>query len=177
MKLKSLLPLLLVGAGGCVELIEFNGVPIRQYATKVITFSSQYSTTNWSAAQALGKQNVFPNYGDNTKAWASLKADDYREFLVLGLDTPQTAKTIEIYETFNPGAVDSVFVRRVDSDEWIKVYSKPAITDLPKEARVFTIFLSEATFLVDAIRIAINSPEVEGWNEIDAVAITGEREQ
>jgi len=177
MKLKPLLPLLLVISGGCVELIEFNGVPIRQYASSVIAFSSQYSPTTWSAAQALGKQNVHPAYGDYNKAWASLKADENREFLVLGLDTPQSVKTIEIYETFNPGAVDSVFLRKSDSGEWIKVYSKPVITDLPKEARVFSIFLKETTFLVDAIRIAINSPEVDGWNEIDAVAITGEREE
>jgi hypothetical protein len=95
----------------------------------------------------------------------------------LGLDTPQTAKTIEIYETYNPGAVDSIFVRRLDSGEWIKVYSKPVRDDLAKEARVFSIFLNEATYLVDAIRIAINSPAVAGFNEIDAVAITGEREE
>ena len=177
MKLKTLLPILLVVSGGCVELIEFNGVPIRQYASKVIAFSSQFSATTWSAAQSLGKENVYPNYGDFNKAWASLKADDKREFLVLGLDTPQTAKTIEIYETYNPGAIDSIFVRRLDSGEWIKVYSKPVADDLPKEARVFSIFLNEATYLVDAIRIAINSPAVAGWNEIDAVAITGEREQ
>jgi hypothetical protein len=177
MKLKPLLPLLLVISGGCVELIEFNGVPIRQYASSVIAFSSQYSPTTWSAAQALGKQNVHPSYGDINKAWASLKADESREFLVLGLDTPQTAKTIEIYETYNPGAIDSVFVRRADSGDWIKVYSKPVVTDLPKESRVFTIFLNEATFLVDAIRIAINSPDVDGWNEIDAVALTGQREE
>lgn len=177
MKLKSLLPLLLVVSGSCVELIEFNGVPIRQYATSVVAFSSQYSPTAWSAAQAIGKQNVYPAYGDINKAWASKIPDESREFLVLGLDTPQTAKTIEIYETFNPGAVDSVFLRKVDSGEWIKVYSKPAIVDLPKEARVFSIFLTEATFLVDAIRIAINEPAIEGWNEIDAVAITGQREE
>ena len=177
MKLKTLLPILLVVSGGCVELIEFNGVPIRQYASKVIAFSSQYSATTWSAAQTLGKENVYPNHGDFNKAWASLKADDKREFLVLGLDTPQTAKTIEIYETYNPGAIDSIFVRKLDSGEWIKVYSKPFRDDLPKEARVFSIFLNEATYLVDAVRIAINSPAVAGWNEIDAVAITGEREE
>jgi hypothetical protein len=33
----------------------------------------------------------------------------------------------------------------------------------------------ETPFFADAIRIAINSPKVEGWNEIDAVAITGQR--
>lgn len=177
MKSKSLLPLLLVVFGGCVEVVKFSGVPIRQYASKVIAFSSQFSPTSWSAAQALGEENVYPDYGDFNKAWASLKADENREFLVLGLDIPQTAKTIEIYETFNPGAVDSVFIRNADTGQWIKVYSKPVNTDIIQQERIFGIFLNETTFLIDAVRVAVNSPAVEGWNEIDAVAITGQREE
>lgn len=162
---------------GCVDVIKFDGVPVRQYATKVISFSSQFSTPSWSASQALGKENAYPNYGDMKTAWAPLEADKYREFLVLGLDIPQTAKTIEIYETFNPGAIDTVFIRKVETGQWVKIYSKPARNDLPAQARIFSIFLNETTFLIDAIRIAVNSPAVKGWNEIDAVAITGQREE
>ncbi len=177
MKLKFLLPILPIFLGGCYEVTVFSGVPIRQYAFEVIDYSSQYGASSWSAKRALGKENVYPNYGDFTNAWASLKADDNREFLVLGLDTPQTARTIEIFETFNPGAIDTVFIRNADTGTWKKIYSKPAVSNLPEESRIFSIFLQETTFLVDAIRIAINSPEVEGWNEIDAVAITGQRKE
>ncbi len=177
MKLKPLFPILLLLVGGCYEVAVFNGVPIRQYATNVIAFSSQFSATSWSANRALGKENVYPNYGDIANAWASKTADGNREFLVLGLDTPQSVKTIEIYETFNPGAIDTLYVRLVDTGEWKKVYSKPFEEDLPKQSRIFTIFMLETSYLIDAIRIAINSPAVPGWNEIDAVAITGEREE
>jgi hypothetical protein len=157
MKLTSVLPLLLVVFGGCV--------------------SSQFSTTSWSAAQAPGEENVYPDHGNFKKAWASLKEDENREFLVLGLDIPQTAKTIETYETYNPGAIDSVFIRHSDTGQWIKVYSKPVDTDIAQQKRIFSIFLNETPFLVDAIRIAVNSPAVEGRNEIDAVAIKGQREE
>jgi speckle-type POZ protein len=159
---------------GCSDYELFEGIKIRQYATKVIRFSSQYTTTNWSASQALKPENVYPAYNDNSKAWASLNEDDPREFLELGFDTIQTVRTVEIFETYNPGAIDTVFLRDSSSKKWIKIYSKPAAT-LEKKSRIFTIQMIETSFFADAIRIAINSKAVSGWNEIDAVAITGQR--
>lgn len=144
----------------CSEVEVFNGIAIRQYATSVIDYSSQYSTGSWSANRVLNKENVYPNYGDISNAWASQSSDGAREYLVLGFDTLQTVRTVEIYETFNPGAVDSLFIRNADTKKWVKIYSKPVQTDLPKESRIFTVYPKESVFLVDALRIAINSPEV-----------------
>lgn len=187
MKFKPLLPILLAFLAGCSEVTEFSGVPIRQYADQVIAYSSQYSATSWSTARTLGPENVYNGsdddfgYGDNSNAWSPLTADGQREYLVLGFDTIQTVNRIEIYETWYPGAIDTVYLRNADTGIWKLIYSKPAIIDLPEEARIFKVLLNETTFLVDAIRIAINSPavssdpDISGWNEIDAVAITGER--
>jgi hypothetical protein len=168
----------------CYELTVFDGTPLRQYADHVIGFSSQYNLSspgNWYASQALGPEDVYDTlqdgfgYGDNIKAWSPLTADTQREFLVLGFDTAQTVNTIQIYETWYPGAVDTVYLRNAESKKWKLIYSRPAQQDLPEEARIKSIFLVETTYLVDAIRIALNSPDIIGWNEIDAVAITGQR--
>ncbi len=195
--MKKTLLLLFISSAvfNCSNVEEFEGVSIRQYADNVIDFSSEWSPSPgvWSAARALGKENVYDEskpqngYGDNTNAWSSATADDQREYLVLGFDTLQTVHTIEIYETYFPGAIDTVYVRNASTQQWEKVYAKPAITDLPEVARIFSIYFRETTYLVDAIRIAINSPavtdqldengnEIFGWNEIDAVAIGGQRE-
>jgi hypothetical protein len=188
MKFKPLLLIVLIFTAGCFEVTEFTGVPIRQYADQVIDFSSQYSATSWSANRALGKENVYPIYDDLPNAWASKTADEQREYLVLGFDTIQTVNRIEIFETYYPGAIDTVYLRNADTGKWKLIYSRPAETDLPEEARIKSIFLVETTYLVDAIRIAINSPaitdaldefgnEIYGWNEIDAVVITGQRKK
>lgn len=172
---KTLLLLVIFLLQSCSEVDEFKGIKFRQYADFVIDYSSQYSATSWSANRALGKENVFPEYGDNSNAWASSTANNQREYLVLGFDTVQTVHTIEIYETYNPGAVDSIFLRKAETDEWIRVYSKPAVTGLTLESRIFSVYMMETTFLIDAIRISLNCPEVDGYNEIDAVAISGQR--
>jgi hypothetical protein len=198
MKFKPLLPIVLIFIAGCSEITEFSGAPIRQYASSVIDFSSQYDLSipqRWYAVQTLGKEDVYDTlqadfgYGDNALAWSPLTADGQREYLVLGFDTIQTVNRIEIYETYYPGAIDTVYLRNADTGKWKLIYSKPAVTDLPEEARIFKILLGETPFLVDAIRLAINSPAISdevdengnkienGWNEIDAVAITGQRKK
>jgi len=167
--------LLILIVGGCSDFVEFNGIPIRQYASKTIKYSSQYSSGNWSAAKALGKEDVYPDYGEDLNAWASLTDDTQREFLELGFDTLQTVRTIEIFETYNPGAIDTVYLRDASLKKWKKVYAKSAVANLEKKSRIFSIYFIETDYFVDAIRIAINSPAVKDWNEIDAVAITGQR--
>jgi hypothetical protein len=103
--------ILLIILAGCSDFELFKGMPIKQYASKVIRFSSQYTAGNWAANKALGKENVYPNYGDITDAWASLTDDDQREFIELGFDTLQTVRTIQIFETYNPGAIDTIYLR------------------------------------------------------------------
>ena len=55
-----------------------------QYASSVIAFSSQYSTTTWSAIQALGPSNT-SSYGDIATSWAPLSQNGTQEFLTAGV--------------------------------------------------------------------------------------------
>jgi hypothetical protein len=175
MRYKLTILLLCVTLARCSDFEPFEGIKISQYASKVIRYSSQFTATSWSANKALGKPDTYPKYGDFTTTWASFTEDEKREFLELGFDTLQTVKKIEIYETYNPGAIDSIYLRDASSKKWNVVYSKPSIKNLPASSRIFTIQLIETTYFADAIRLAINSKEVDGWNEIDAVSITGQR--
>jgi hypothetical protein len=81
-------------------------------------------------------------------------------------------KKIQIYETYKPGAVDTIYLRNSETMEWNQVWSGTA-SAAAAEARIFTVNITETNYTVDAIRIAINSPAVEDYNEIDAVAVSG----
>src|SRR5262249_34957321 len=65
-----------------------------QWASSVIDFSSQFTTTDWSAAQTLGPPNTL-SYGDIQTAWsASFPNGDggiNPEFLTLGFGVPVQA--------------------------------------------------------------------------------------
>ncbi|MBK9401485.1 MAG: choice-of-anchor D domain-containing protein [Bacteroidetes bacterium] len=142
----------------------------QRYASTVINFSSEYSTTDWSANKVIGAPDIYPSYGDFGNAWASSTPDDSREYLELGYSNPAPINFIDIYETFKPGAVDTVYVKNPNTGLFEIVYTATAVIE-PEVARILHITFPETSFNVSEIRIAINTSAVPDWNEIDAVAI------
>ncbi len=152
---------------------NIDSVSIR-YAVGVTKFSSQYSQTNYSANQILGIPDTYPNYGDNAGAWASYTADSQREYLELKYADAEPIQCIAIYETYNPGAVDTIYVKDPSNDNWVVVWSGKVKPIKKEKSRIFVASFPMTKFNVNEIRLAINSPAVGGWNEIDAVAISDE---
>ena len=149
--------------------------PLTQFADGIIEFSSEYSAAPgpWSSFVVLGAPDTYPLYCDIQTAWASKTADGQNEFLTLAFDTAQYVNNISIYETYNPGAVIAVFVRNSQNGSWVPVYSGQVERGLKKEARIKEVIFPQTTFLVDAVKINIASRSISGWNEIDAVSISG----
>jgi hypothetical protein len=142
-----------------------------QYASSVIAFSSQYGGgPGYNAIQALGASDVYPNCGDNQYAWTSASPDGQREYLVLGFTIPQPVNTIRIYQNVAPGAVDTVYLRNASTSAWNQVYVATAAGIGPC-VQLLEIKITTTAYNVDAIRIAINSPVVGYYNEIDAVSL------
>jgi hypothetical protein len=142
-----------------------------RYADSVIAASSEYTTASWSANQILGSPNVYPGYGDNAGAWAHATADGQREWIELFFTNPEPISAISIYETLGPGAVDTVYIKNPNTQEWEEVWSGTA-SPAPAATRIFTVYFPLTSFNVSEIRIAINSPAVASWNEYDAVSLS-----
>jgi hypothetical protein len=147
-----------------------------RWADSVIAFSTEYNPSpgNWSAYQTLDTPNTYPDYGDIETAWTSFGRDVQREYLELGyFASPEPVRSIAIFETYNPGFVDTVYVKNPMTDLWEVVYQDSAY-DAGDTSRIFIINFPETSFNVSAIRIAIEELKVNGWNEIDAVAISSD---
>ncbi|GAP21593.1 hypothetical protein [Leptolinea tardivitalis] len=143
---------------------------IRQWATEVIA-SSQYSSPDWAASQALGKPDV-SLCGDNRHAWAS-KGNDTIEWIELTYDTPVHPTEINIYQNFNPSQVVEVQLTAVDGSKHLIWEGYPEkIKDCPE---VMTIVVDlNRQILVNRVRITIDQRVLGwGWNEIDAVELVG----
>jgi hypothetical protein len=152
------------GAGG-------TGVPSNcRWASGVVSFSSQYTPGDWSAAQALGPPDSYPAYDDLPTAWASLTPHDQREFLVLSYDEPAPINFVNVYETLNPGAIDLIAVKNPGTGLFETVWAGAAVV-APEVSRVFTAIFPQTPYSVSEVRIELASPEIPGWNEVDAVEI------
>lgn len=149
-----------------------NAIVDVRYGSSVTAFSSEYNLVppGWFANQILGVPNVFPSYGDISNAWASLDPDIQREFIQIAYTNSAPVNFIDIYETFSPGAVDTVYVKNPNTGLFEVVYTATA-SPQPPVSRKLHITFPLTSFSVSEIRIALNSPAVFDWNEIDAVGI------
>lgn len=141
-----------------------------QFADSVVGFSSQYSTTNFSAGQALGTPNVFPASNFSSNAWISSTPDAQREYLAVSFANATPINYIDIYETTNPGSVDTVYVKNPGTLAYEIVYMGTAVA-APNISRKNRITFATTTYNVSEVRIALNSKAVAGFNAIDAIAI------
>lgn len=151
---------------------EIDAVTIR-WVDSVIVYSSQYGDPSYAAHQVIGVPNTYPSYGDISTAWASANADGQREFLELHYPDAAPARKIAVYETFYPGAIDTIYVRNPGTGDWEIVWQGTAEA-AAYESRIFAVYFPLTSFDVSDVRLAINSPAVYGYNEIDAVALSDE---
>ncbi len=143
-----------------------------RYADSVLAFSSEYSATDWSEDQILGAPDTYPQYGDIGTAWSPLTQDDQREFIELRFPNPAKVQSVAVWETYNPGAIDTIYVKNPNTGQWQIVWQGTAAPLDTPYARIFTVNFPQTSFNVTDIRLAINSPAVPGWNEYDAVALS-----
>jgi hypothetical protein len=122
----------------------------------------------WGPEQATGPPNTF-QAGDIQTAWASRTPDDQDEWLLLEYAAPVVPEAVLVYETFNPGALVKVSVFKLDGEE-VEVWRGKDPTPINSGKGT-----SEITFRVpfktNRVKIYLDSKNVPGWNEIDAVGL------
>ncbi|QEF97271.1 Thermophilic serine proteinase precursor [Stieleria maiorica] len=142
------------------------------YADEVIDFSSQYTTTAWSAAQSLGPPDTF-SYGDLQTAWAPRSENGTEEFLTVGFAEPLLASGVVIRETFGNGFVRTIEARNATTGEFVTV-AQPQDTSVPDVPFDFLVTWPQTEYGVDAIRITIDTDHnLDAYEEIDAVQLRG----
>jgi outer membrane protein OmpA-like peptidoglycan-associated protein len=134
-----------------------------------LQFSSELTSVQYSAQQALGKPNVLPAGGQNPSAWAPDKPNR-KESLKLGFDNPMSIRQIAIAESHNPSALYKVFVY----DEAGKEYEVNTLNPMavPLKGRMLTLFMDLTPYKVTAVKLDFDGAAVPDYFGIDAVAIS-----
>ena len=134
--------------------------------------STEFSSPEWSAAQALGIPDS-PGCGDYQFAWASAASDSI-DTLVLEYPTLVYPLEIVVYESFNPDQVVKVEVLDPDSGRFYTVLQKnPVQIDRPCPYEL-VIPVKGIIFKTNTVRITLDQSQLGlGWNEIDAVELIG----
>lgn len=105
--------------------------------------------------------------GDQGTAWASSTQDAQNEWLLLDFGTAIPASELQIFETFNPGAVSRVCAVATDGVE-TELWAGKDPFAMQGAVAVSAIPISG---MVRRVKIYIASKSITGWNEIDAVGL------
>ena len=126
---------------------------------------------DWGPEQAIGEPEDRRIGGDYTHAWSSLTEDGREEWLELTYRNRVPAIGVNVYETFNPGAVCKVTYYNDSGEEQVAWQGKdPTPVDVETAWGVSRIRFDKPAE-TDRVRIYLDSPAVKGWNEIDAVGL------
>ena len=171
MRKKWWIILLLAGFVLFGTVCEVQGQSCTQWAVTA-SASSEYGSGDWSAKQMLGEPDFYPNYGDDRRAWAPSSQDAGLQWVELGFAEAVYVETVDIYETFNPGSI--VKVELIDTmGRWHVIWEGTGGRAATSSARVFSVKNDIVTVPCQRVRITLDTDSVSGWNEIDAVSITG----
>lgn len=131
--------------------------------------SSQYGSDGWSANQMIGAPDVYPECGDITEAWASNSSS---EVATVNLTYAQAVipSQINIYQTYNPGAISQVTVISANGESVVVYTATPAESACPQ---ILTVDVTGVTFPVNQVEIVVDQTNHPSWNEIDAVEMVG----
>ncbi|MDR2756884.1 MAG: hypothetical protein LBC20_14390 [Planctomycetaceae bacterium] len=133
----------------------------------------------WSPQQATGQPDAYryKTGCDCQLSWASLSEDDETEWLELTWDTEIEAVGVDVYETFNPGALNRVVAFDANNKEiadWKG--TDPTPKDTPKGKGISKIRFDK-TVKTAKVWLYLDSPKFPGWNEIDAVGLVDSAEK
>ena len=155
--------------------MKSNTLPLFAFAGVLCVASAGLAEKNpsvpkpsWSESQATGKPDT-PGAGDIETAWASATPDGDDEWLELEYAAEIEPVEVHVHETFNPGAVYQVsgFTSSgMEAPLWKGTDPTPrtaarGVSEIPIDSKLKT----------KRIRIYLDSKEVAGWNEIDAVGL------
>ena len=150
-----------------------NAQTVVQWASRVVDYSSELSTLQNSARQALAKPNILPAGGDNPNAWSPFNNNTV-EYITVQFDLPMPIVQIAIGETYNPGAIREV-IAYDENDAEYKVYEgNPGPVE--EEYRMLRIFLDKTAYNVKALKVVIDGRAVDGFTAIDCIGVSNSRE-
>ena len=159
----------------------FSGVPevarvirealpsLSQWATTLVAFSSRYgSGADYDATQVLGSPNV-QSCDDSAAAWAPATKDAGEEYVRVSFATPVWFPEVGVHENYSVGAVRRI-VLWDDEGGSTEYEVQDNLETCPGVAR---FRFEEHHQPVQELTVVLNTKSVPGWNEIDAISLTG----
>ncbi len=142
-----------------------------QWAHEIVSFSSQYDKSAFSAKQVLGPPNKYPAWGKSEVAWAPKSESRGLENVRVKFKKPIHVRQVLVAETLSPGAIYQIFLYD-EKGKGHKVFESKTKQSVYGEARLFGQKISVTPYKVSQLKLVINTDMVRGMQQIDAIGIS-----
>jgi len=161
----------------CIILFTFNTTLSEvQWVSEVIGFSSEKSPTLNSAKQVIGKPSVLTNYGLSPCAWTTFEEiNKDEEWIIVKFENPIYCEQVAIHENLNPGAISKIYLYDENDIDYL-VYETKNFPYMDEYGRIFYLFMDKTKFKVKSLKLFLNSARVPGYNYIDAIGISDNKD-
>jgi len=156
--------------GGILAFTSLSSLAFDQWAGKVVDFSSQYGSPDWSAKQLLGASNV-DTYGDNALAWAPSSENGTHEFVTVSYEMPVYATGVTVRETLGNGFVTSV--EATDPQGNVHIVWSGNDDSRAGQINDFLVTFPQTKYLVSQVTVRIDTSAGDGWEEVDSIQLHG----
>ncbi|KAK3104851.1 hypothetical protein FSP39_011679, partial [Pinctada imbricata] len=148
---------------------------VSMWASSVRGFSSQRSSGKWAASQVIGSPNVYPAYSDNDRSWTQAKKRfNAYQYLTVGYSEHLFIKEVQIYETFNAGAVKEIKSLN-PSGQWETLWNTTHVQHI-RASRIFSPTIKIKDYVTDSLHITVDCTAANSYVYIDAIKIVGTRQ-
>lgn len=144
---------------------------LKQWASAVVTRSSEYGADSWGAKQVLGEPNTM-TYGDNGTAWAAATRNGVTQSITVSFKTPVYASAVLIRETCGNGFVKKILA--IDTAGALHQVWAGTDKTQPDYTVNFIASFPKTAYLVKAVKVVIDPEHNQNtYEEIDAIQLHG----
>jgi len=145
-----------------------------QWASQVTGFSSEYTDKGhfyrYRTQQILGKPNKLPAKGSSPCAWSPAKQNAGLEWIEVAFQNPQRIRQVAVGESFNPGCI--VGIDLISERGQILEVNLQMAKSTPDG--MFHAYFALTSAKIVKVRVTLDTRLVDGWNHLDAIAISDE---
>ena len=157
--------------GFSAPLAHAQGTLLKQWASAVVTRSSEYGADSWAAKQVLGEPNTM-TYGDNGTAWASASSNGVTQSITVSFKEPVYASAVLVRETYGNGFVTKIFA--IDTQGAVHQVWAGKDKTQPNYTVNFIATFPKTTYLVKSVKVVIDpNHNMSAYEEIDAIQLHG----
>jgi hypothetical protein len=155
---------------------DFPQPHIRMWASQVLNVSSFWfdETGDFDPSQMIGEPNLFPEFGDDGRAWSPADQDK-NEWIIVKWPQKVYMSGLEVYQTYFGGTTRRISAWDDSTGDFIHVWEADPLDIIPRKgtAYLFRPSLCPLSFPVDTLKLEFAPAGTASYVEIDALALTG----